>query len=159
MPNTTIGCRGVDAGSASEPYFLDGLCPVCGGGPNDNCDWRCPVNAGQHEHESIVCSAADATGAAVPASEPTPLPDTTTYRDADGNLVSLDKLCRLEPEWAASRIRVMTRRLEELESILAAKTFEGQYRYPDARPVSPASQPETQRQGRRQNAADANRRR
>lgn len=30
------------------------------------------------------------------------------YRDIDGNIVSLDHLCRTEPEWAANRIRVLT---------------------------------------------------
>ena len=29
------------------------------------------------------------------------------YRDADGKDVSLSKLCRIEPEWAANRIAVM----------------------------------------------------
>jgi len=35
------------------------------------------------------------------------------YKDADGRPVSLETLCRLEPEWAASRIREMTNQLEE----------------------------------------------
>jgi len=34
------------------------------------------------------------------------------YYDRDGNPVTLDKLCRLEPEWAANRIRVMTGELK-----------------------------------------------
>ena len=33
--------------------------------------------------------------------------DPREYGDMDNNPVSLDKLCRTEPEWAASRIRVM----------------------------------------------------
>jgi len=45
------------------------------------------------------------------------------YYDADGNEVSLDKLCRLEPAWAANVIRslksVNNRVLKEL------KTYEG----------------------------------
>lgn len=36
------------------------------------------------------------------------------YRDADGNVVSLETLCRKEPEWAASRIRELMRQNEEL---------------------------------------------
>lgn len=32
--------------------------------------------------------------------------DPKTYRDSDGNAVSLETLCRREPTWAASRITV-----------------------------------------------------
>src|SRR5690606_8063243 len=32
------------------------------------------------------------------------------YYDAEGNEVSLDQLCKLEPEWAANRIREYERR-------------------------------------------------
>lgn len=34
------------------------------------------------------------------------------YYDADGNEVSLDKLCRTEPEWAANVIRQYVTKLE-----------------------------------------------
>ena len=32
--------------------------------------------------------------------------DEPQYFDVDGNPVSLHRLCRLEPEWAANRVRV-----------------------------------------------------
>lgn len=38
-------------------------------------------------------------------------------RDIDGNPVTLDKLCRLEPAWAASRIRVMEAELARLRAV------------------------------------------
>lgn len=41
-------------------------------------------------------------------------------RDIDGNPVTLDKLCRLEPAWAASRIRVMEAELEALREMREA---------------------------------------
>ena len=37
------------------------------------------------------------------------------YYDIDGNKVSLDRLCELEPQWAASRIRHMTLALAATE--------------------------------------------
>lgn len=37
------------------------------------------------------------------------------YRDVDGNVVTLDKLCRLEPEWAANNHRVLLARVAVLE--------------------------------------------
>ena len=42
--------------------------------------------------------------------------DEHEYRDIDGNLCTLDSLCRREPEWAASRHRVMLARIAELEA-------------------------------------------
>lgn len=41
----------------------------------------------------------------------------TNYQDIDGNNVSLDKLCRLEPEWAASRIRFQRNLLKKIEEL------------------------------------------
>lgn len=41
--------------------------------------------------------------------------DEKTYRDSDDNPCTLDILCRREPEWAASRHRVMEARILELE--------------------------------------------
>ena len=37
------------------------------------------------------------------------------YQDADGNSITLDKLCRKEPAWAASRLRAGQERITELE--------------------------------------------
>jgi len=42
------------------------------------------------------------------------------YRDMDGNEVSLHKLCVIEPDWAESRIRVMTDQIESLTAENAA---------------------------------------
>lgn len=39
-----------------------------------------------------------------------PIPE--KFYDAEGNIVSLNKLCRLEPDWAANQIR---RLYEELD--------------------------------------------
>lgn len=36
------------------------------------------------------------------------------YKDSDGNTVSLNKLCALEPDWAANRIRVMADEIKRL---------------------------------------------
>ena len=36
------------------------------------------------------------------------------YRDAEGNIVSLQTLCRKEPEWAANRILTLMAQVEEL---------------------------------------------
>jgi len=41
-----------------------------------------------------------------------------TYRDIDGNPVTLDKLCRMEPAWAANRLRVEIERADKAESAL-----------------------------------------
>lgn len=41
------------------------------------------------------------------------------YRDADGNPVSLERLVRIEPDWAASRSRADRARIAELEAQLA----------------------------------------
>jgi len=37
------------------------------------------------------------------------------YHDADGSPVSLDRLCRDEPQWAASQIARLQERVVELE--------------------------------------------
>lgn len=42
---------------------------------------------------------------------------TVVYQDINGNVVSLDKLCRLEPEWAASRIRFERDLLKKIREI------------------------------------------
>ena len=47
------------------------------------------------------------------------LEDERNYFDADGNEVSLDKLVRIEPAWAANRIRWMTAENERLKAALS----------------------------------------
>lgn len=39
-----------------------------------------------------------------------------TYYDPEGNEVSLDTLCRLEPAWAANCIRTLSERLDKVET-------------------------------------------
>lgn len=41
------------------------------------------------------------------------------YRTTDGIPVTLDRLCRLEPEWAANRIRLLTEQLDATIAELA----------------------------------------
>ena len=38
--------------------------------------------------------------------------------DKNGKDISLDDLCRTEPEWAANRIRVLIKEAKELKSII-----------------------------------------
>jgi hypothetical protein len=46
--------------------------------------------------------------------------DERKYYDQEGNECSLDKLCRLEPEWAANRLRVAEDAVEKLRALCAA---------------------------------------
>ncbi len=46
------------------------------------------------------------------------------YRTADGDPISLEGLCRREPEWAASRLRVCAKRIAALEAGIRAKDLE-----------------------------------
>ena len=46
------------------------------------------------------------------------------YKDIDGNAISLYKLVRQEPEWAASRITVMTDEMASLQSKIDALMLE-----------------------------------
>jgi hypothetical protein len=39
---------------------------------------------------------------------------TKTYKNSSGEQVTLDTLCRQEPEWAASRIRYLEQQIEEM---------------------------------------------
>jgi len=57
------------------------------------------------------------------------------YFDIDGNPVTLHKLCKTEPEWAQSRIELMTKEIESLqwERTLAWEEFETEYRKQDKR--------------------------
>lgn len=41
------------------------------------------------------------------------------FFDTDGNPVSLDRLCVLEPAWAASRIRVAMEQIKALKAAMA----------------------------------------
>ena len=41
------------------------------------------------------------------------------YQDADGNPMSLYRLVREEPDWAANRIEFMNKRIAELEKVAA----------------------------------------
>ena len=56
---------------------------------------------------------------------------TEIYHDIDGNPCSIDKLCREEPEWAASRIREMTNKIASLLS--ANEGQKGMIKYNRAR--------------------------
>ncbi len=54
------------------------------------------------------------------------------FQDRDGNPVSLDKLCREEPEWAANRIRVERAAAQELvdampKCLIHSSTFAERY--------------------------------
>jgi len=40
------------------------------------------------------------------------------YQDCNGINMSLDSLCRIEPEWAANRIRFLMKQVEELTILL-----------------------------------------
>ena len=44
------------------------------------------------------------------------------YKDANGNPITLEKLIRLEPEWAASRIREGRKQRAEIERLKAEVT-------------------------------------
>lgn len=46
--------------------------------------------------------------------------DTENYHDIEGNLCTLEALCRKEPEWAAGRIREMRRKYAAIRGVLAA---------------------------------------
>jgi len=43
------------------------------------------------------------------------------YFDIDGNPVTLHKLCKTEPEWAQSRIELMTKEIESLQAEIAQR--------------------------------------
>ena len=43
------------------------------------------------------------------------------YNDGEGNSVTLDELCRREPEWAASRIRFMRKELDAALSLIRSR--------------------------------------
>lgn len=57
---------------------------------------------------------------------------TENYHDAEGNPVSLDKLCRTEPEWAANCIRQLRRIAEAAALVSSMSTYDE-----DADEVSP----------------------
>ena len=46
------------------------------------------------------------------------MPDDKKYQDIDGNYVTLDKLCRTEPAWAANVIRTLRADRDELQTRL-----------------------------------------
>ena len=47
------------------------------------------------------------------------MPRVEKYADLDGKPISLDRLCRTEPEWAASWIRQLTDERDEYDSEIA----------------------------------------
>ena len=81
------------------------------------CDWYDPVAKGEWTKEERAAQIRtielplepDGVNEASPA-------DNSAYYDLDGNPCSLDRLCVLEPAWAANRIRVMSAALRSRAS-------------------------------------------
>ncbi len=96
--------------NATPPAKVEPVCATCGGsgtieqtgGPGMIAYSRfacpaCKPQVARLDRDRIIADA---------KVDPAPVTD-DDYRDTDGNKVSLERLCRLEPDWAASRIRAM----------------------------------------------------
>jgi hypothetical protein len=84
-------------------WLPDGTCA--------NCDMT-RTEAGYYGYKSKTCHGGNVM----------PLPE--KFFDIDGKEVSLSRLCEIEPEWAANRIRYLTNELDKANAIIQDRNRE-----------------------------------